>query len=545
MKMKDRTKQLKNNLGWMVPKEVVTEIQNIPEEDGVNVCGFTTYSLDDELHLLSMLNVLKIENQFYRSEDDQLVELRDLIEKLAVADPYFVAQCIVYSRCKGEGMRSINHLAAALLAPFISGQEYAKRFYGAWDKKNQKGGCIFRPDDMSNIKDAYAALNKSTLSNAMKKGFASYIENMDAYLMTKYKKTVIDIANLVHPKSNVTIKDENGKEVNVLSALMNGINIVADTWETAQSEAGQEVAKAVREGKINEEEAEKMLKEAKEQNWKSLIEDNKLGILAALRNIRSILNVTNDVDLVTKLCNILSDSKKIREGLIMPYQIDMAREMVLLSHSNFYSRKVLEALNRGYEESVPNLKEALPGKTLVIVDCSGSMDWTNCMNTKNRSSYKSTCKDKAGLIAATIAKATYADVIRFGNTAEYVNYDPTENVFELGKHLVNREMGGTNFSAALTKAAEFGFVYDRIIILSDNESNCGLQVSKAYKNYVRITGKEPYCYIQDFAGYGHSLLKPGNKVSFYAGYGFAMFDDIASKEFDPMKHIKKVREIII
>ncbi|MCH5167854.1 MAG: hypothetical protein J1F35_08250 [Erysipelotrichales bacterium] len=543
--MKDRTKQLKNNLGRMAPKEVVTEIQNIPEEDGVNVCGFVTYSLEDELRLLSMLNVLKTEKQFYRSEDEQIVELRDLIEKLAIADPYFVAQCIVYSRCKGEGMRSINHLAAALLAPFISGQEYAKRFYGAWDKKNQKGGCIFRPDDMSNIKDVYVALNKSSLSNAMKKGFASYIENMDAYLLTKYKKTVIDIANLVHPKSNVTIKDENGKEVNVLNALMNGVNIVADTWETAQTKAGQEVAQAVREGKIKEEEAEKILKEAKERNWKSLIEDNKLGILAALRNIRSILNVTEDDDLVNKLCNIISDSKKIREGLIMPYQIDMAREMVLLSHNNMNSRKVLEALNRGYEKSVPNLREALPGKTLVIVDCSGSMSWINCINPKNKNYYRSSCKDKAGLIAATIAKSTYADVIRFGNYAEYVNYDPTENVFELGKKLVDKNMGGTNFSIALKKAAESGKVYDRIIILSDNESNCGIQVSKAYKNYVRATGKEPYCYIVDFAGLGHSLLKPGNKVSFYAGYGFAMFDDIASKEFDPMKHINKVREIII
>lgn len=40
-------------------------------------------------------------------------------------------------------------------------------------------------------------------------------------------------------KSKATVKDENGNEVNVLNALMNGINVVADTWETAQAEAAR------------------------------------------------------------------------------------------------------------------------------------------------------------------------------------------------------------------------------------------------------------------------------------------------------------------
>ena len=544
MKMKDRIEQLRNTLDNIATPEVVKSLQNIPEEDTKNRCGFVSYSVDDELRLLAMLNILKLEPQFYSSEEEQLIELRDLIERLAMKDPYFVAQCIVYSRCKGEGMRSINHIAAALLAPFISGQEYAKRFYGPWDKKNQKGGCIFRPDDMQNIKDAYSTLNKSTLSNAMKKGFASYIEKMDAYLLTKYKKTVIDISNLVHPKSNVTIKDENDNEVNVLSALMNGINIIADTWETAQSEAGQEVAKAVREGKIKEKEAEKILKEAKEQNWKSLIEDNKLGILAALRNIRSILNVTEDDDLVNKLCDIISDSKKIREGLIMPYQIDMAREMVKMAHNNANSRKVMNALNRGYESSIPNLREALPGKTLVIIDCSGSMTF-QCTDPKGKIKYRSTCADKAGLIAATIAKSTNADIIRFGSQAQYFSYDLNENVFDLGHKISKTDMGATNIGAAFELAAKENRKYDRIILLSDNECNYGNVVSKCYVKYIRKTGMDPYIYAIDFVGSPTMPLKNKGKVNYYYGYGFSMFEDISHKEFDPMKHIEKVREIVI
>ena len=545
VKMKDRNSALKAALGNMPSVEIVKEITSVPVEDTVNRQGYAAYSLSDELRLISMLNTVRIEAQAYRTENEVMTELRDLIERIGIKDPYFVAQAIVYSRCKGEGMRAINHLAAALLAPFISGKEYAKRFYGLWNKKEDRGGCIYRPDDMSEIKDVYSALNNSALSNSMKKGFAASIEALDAYLLTKYKKTVIDIANLVHPnptKSTATVKDENGKEVNVLNALMSGINVVADTWETAQSEAGQEVAKAVREGKLSKEKAAEVLKEAKAENWSSLLTENKLGILAALRNIRAIMNNSNaKSDTVKKLCNLLSDGNKIRNGLIMPYQIDTAYEIVRNEvNSSSEQRDILKALLNGYEAAVPNLKAALPGKTCVLLDCSGSMH-TRCM-TGSRSYINATACEKAGLLAATIAKATNADIVRFGSRAEFAQYDPNMNVFELGNRLSNSNMGGTSIEMAFNKIN--GKQYDRIILLSDNEANHG-STSRAYKNYLRSVNVSSYVYCIDLAAYGTTPLKNDGKINYYYGYGYSMFDDIASKEFNPQMHIDKVRQIII
>ena len=545
VKMKDRNSALKAALGNMPSVEIVKEITSVPVEDTVNRQGYAAYSLSDELRLISMLNTVRIEAQAYRTENEVMTELRDLIERIGLKDPYFVAQAIVYSRCKGEGMRAINHLAAALLAPFISGQEYAKRFYGLWNKKDDRGGCIYRPDDMSEIKDVYSVLNKSALSNSMKKGFAASIEALDAYLLTKYKKTVIDIANLVHPnptKSTATVKDENGNEVNVLNALMNGINVVADTWETAQSEAGQEVAKAVRDGKLSKEKAAEVLKEAKAENWSSLLTENKLGILAALRNIRAIMNNSNaKSDTVKKLCNLLSDGNKIRNGLIMPYQIDTAYEIVRNEvNSSSEQRDILKALLNGYEAAVPNLKAALPGKTCVLLDCSGSMH-TRCM-TGSRSYINATACEKAGLLAATIAKATNADIVRFGSRAEFAQYDPNMNVFELGNKLSNSNMGGTSIEMAFNKIN--GKQYDRIILLSDNEANHG-STSRAYKNYLRSVNVSPYVYCIDLAAYGTTPLKNDGKINYYYGFGYSMFDDIASKEFNPQMHIDKVRQIII
>ena len=549
MKMKERNTQLKNALGTMASKETVKAVAAIPKENAKNRQGCAAYSLSDELRLISMLNTIKLEPQFYRSENQTMRELRDLIERIGLKDPYFVAQAIVYSRCLGEGMRSVNHLAAALLAPFISGKEYAKRFYGLWDKKEKKGGCIYRVDDMSEIKDVYAALNKSTLSNSMKKGFAAVLEALDTYQLAKYKDTVIDMANLTHPKSALSKAEivVDGKKMKVIDALMKGVTVSADTWEVANSEAGQEVAKAVKAGKLTKAEAEVTLANAKNDNWEAMLTEGKLGILAAIRNIRSMLKSPRK-EVVDALCKLVSNGEAIRNGKIMPYQIDYAYEVVKKEFSNSADgRRVMEALLKGYEYAVPNLAEALPGRTCVMVDCSGSMN-TYCTQAGQRSNIATSAAEKAGLIAATIAKATNADVVRFGSHAEFYSYDPNESVFSLGRKIGHDNMGGTSIPSAFELIRNAKRQYDRIILLSDNECNArsywsGDWVSGAYKKYVHDVAN-PYVYAVDLAAYGTTPVA-GDKVNYYFGYGFAMFEDIASKEFNPSAHIEAIRKIVI
>ena len=549
MKMKERNTQLKNALGAMASKETVKAVAAIPKENAKNRQGCAAYSLSDELRLISMLNTIKLEPQFYRSENQTMRELRDLIERIGLKDPYFVAQAIVYSRCLGEGMRSVNHLAAALLAPFISGKEYAKRFYGLWDKKEKKGGCIYRVDDMSEIKDVYAALNKSTLSNSMKKGFAAVLEALDTYQLAKYKDTVIDMANLTHPKSALSKAEivVDGKKMKVIDALMKGVTVSADTWEVANSEAGQEVAKAVKAGKLTKAEAEVTLANAKNDNWEAMLTEGKLGILAAIRNIRSMLNSPRK-EVVDALCKLVSNGQAIRNGKIMPYQIDYAYEVVKKEFSNSADgRRVMEALLKGYEYAVPNLAEALPGRTCVMVDCSGSMN-TYCTQAGQRSNIATSAAEKAGLIAATIAKATNADVVRFGSHAEFYSYDPNESVFSLGRKIGHDNMGGTSIPSAFELIRNAKRQYDRIILLSDNECNArsywsGDWVSGAYKKYVHDVAN-PYVYAVDLASYGTTPIA-GDRVNYYFGYGFAMFEDIASKEFNPSAHIEAIRKIVI
>ena len=558
--MKERNQQLKSALGALSSKETVEEIKNIPQEDTVNRQGFKAYSVPEELRLLSMLNTLKLEPQFYRSDSEIMMELRDLIENL---NPYFVAQAIVYSRCMGEGMRSINHLAAALLAPFTKGLDWGKRFYGSFDPKNGKNGCIFRPDDMSEIKDAIYALGAHSLPGTVRNGFKSVIENLDAYRLAKYKKSIIDISNLVHPnskKSSAEITDDYGAVKKVLDAIMQGFSIPADTWEVAQSEAGQEVAKAVKEGKLTEEEAEKVLKEAKADNWESLLKDKKLGILAALRNIRNIM-MNPRKEIIDMWCELISNQALIKKNLILPIHFDLAYDVVSREFSNYdYANQVMHVLSTAYIESIPNLASVFTGKTCIMVDVSGSMrtgisDGKSIVgqmasyrrNLMSRGSFEmdlstTCCGYKAGLIAATIAKATGADVVQFGDRAEFVNYDRNKNVFALASEIGRPQNQSTHLPCAWKLITEAQKKYDRIIIISDMEINSHDLTSAVYKNYLRICS--PYVYVVDLAAYG-TVPVAGNKVSYFYGYGSKLYEDMTKNEFDPSSVIDRVKQIVI
>jgi len=539
---KFRNQNLRDSLATMQPNPKSVEAMSIPKPDTVNRQGHAAYALDSWLRLLTMLNTLKLENQFYRSETETMRELKGLVDTCAKEDPYLVAQCIVYSRCVGEGMRSVNHLAASYLAPHCAGLDWAKRFYSLWNKKTQSGGTIFRPDDMAEIIACFSAMNKTKATNSMKKGFAAAIENMDAHQVLKYKKALVDVINLVHPdpKKSSALVEVNGEKVNVIDAVIKGLSVSADTWEVAQSDAGQEVAKAVKEGKIDEVQAKEILKEAKAENWDGLLTEGKLGILAALRNIRNMMNTVSKGKTFDTLCELLSNPEAIRKGKIMPYQIDLANEVVNTEFSNVDSRKISQALLKGYETSVPNLAEMLPGRNLVIVDMSGSMT-SSVTDPVRKTRYKSSCMDKAALIAATIAKATNADIIRFGSNAEYVKWNANSDVFSIANGM-KKDMGMTSLSSAWDLAAKSGRQYDRVFILSDNECNKGNSYN-SYMTYVKKAGS-PYVYSVDMAAYGTTQLA-GDKVRFYYGYGYAMFEDIVKNEFNPASHLEKVRKIKI
>jgi polyhydroxyalkanoate synthesis regulator phasin len=353
----------------------------------------------------------------------------------------------------------------------------------------------------------------------------------------KYKKEMIDLSNLVHPNASKSKTVEyNGEQVSVIEAIMKGYAVSADTWEVAQSDAGQQVAKAVKEGKITKEEATEILTEAKNENWIALLEEGKLGILAALRNIRNILK-GGSAGAIKLLCALVSNGELIRKGKVLPHQLDTATQIVLDEFSNMESREIVTALCKGYEAAIPNLAEVMTGKTCVFLDVSGSMQTPMTDSNKKRIG---NCLQKGALIAATIAKATNADIIVFEGIAKRIQYNPNMDVWTLAKSL-QLSGGSTNMAAPWNIITNENAQYDRVVVVSDNEANGHSQYT-AYKNYIEKVA-DPYVYSIDLAVYGTHILK-GEKLRYYYGYGYEWMNQIMKGEVklaDVLEEISKVK----
>lgn len=518
-KRKENLEAFKASLGkGIVSKEAYIEAQKVPEPTHQMLSGTLGYKIEDRLHFLTILNTYLIQDTFYKSKSKFLSDFRELIEKLAIKDPEFVVKAIIYSRCKGSGLRAITQLGAVLALPFIKGTTLAEKLFRPYSKTTGKGGIIYRPDDMVNILSIYKALGgKGVMPNSMKKGFRKAIESFDTYTLLKYKKAIIDISNIVHPNphNSSALVEVEGKTIPTISAILTGESVKADTWETGLSEVDQIVKEYASEG-----EREKALKEGKTLIFKDLLESNSLGYLALLRNIRNILDNDTQGELLDLLCKRIEDYERIRKAKIMPHQILNA----FLNTTHF---KVVSALNNALNKSTDNFRETITGKTAVLLDVSGSM-------------YD--CKNEASAIAAILniglkesAFFTFDSICRKVDTP-YRNF-----LSAYRKYLEGFRRGGTNIPNALSYTLRQEETYDRIIIISDNEStkeNCRREYQKIIKSNPNIK-----IYSVDLLGYGESSLPIDGRINLYFGKTFKLFDDMILSEFNPNFYIEEVNKL--
>lgn len=257
--------------------------------------GGTGVKLDPKLELISILST-GLDNTFYEKLGERELRFANVLRQLAKKDPTFVAKALIYARSV-MGQRTVTHFGAVQLASFLSGNEIGKRFYGKRDRKKATGGIIYRLDDMLEIIACYQALNPGKpISGAMKRGFKAALETADVYELAKYQGkgkavSLVDVVNLVHPKPSKAMEA-------TFKLLMEGKLKQHDTVEDKNTTAGQKVAAKVKSGEITNEEAQTELKEAKEDNYRELIESGKIGYLALLRNLKNILSNTGDKELV-------------------------------------------------------------------------------------------------------------------------------------------------------------------------------------------------------------------------------------------------------
>ena len=507
--------------------------------DAVSYEGGASYKYDDKLELIGIL-VTGFGNTFYEKLGDREIRLKNLIEKIGKKDPTFVAKALVYARSV-VGQRSATQFGAVALASSLSGNELAKAFFSKRDRKGNTGGIIHRLDDMLEIVSCYNHFNPGKpLPNAMKKGFRLALEKADTYELAKYQGknksvSLVDVINLVHPKPSNEMEG-------VFRDIMNGELKQFNTVEDKNTKAGQEVAAKVKAGEITKEQAEVELSSVKEENYIELIKTGKIGYLALIRNLRNMVKDSSSSKLIDEACILLVNEQKIKGSLVFPHQIDLALE-IMLSEGLNVPRKLLTALDKAYELSIPNLTDLFThGRTAIVFDTSASMGGMGIGGAKttlpNGKKSQASALEKASLVAATLAKGVEADVFHFATGCFKIIFNPLDSVNTLKQKFMGfsgKQGHGTSFNSIFTKLIDNGG-YDRVFIISDLQGNIYISPN----NY-----RDMHIYSIDIAGYGTSMFKPGNKLYQLFGYTSELYELIRKVEADPKVLLEEINNIVI
>lgn len=461
-----------------------------------NYAGGEAFSESPELELVSVLLTSFVQDQYYRGANEGIERTKELVR---LNDKKFCAKTAIYARTK-FGMRSISHVVAGELAKHVKGEEWSKRFF---DK------VVYRPDDMMEILSYYLNEYKKPIPNALKKGLALAFNKFDEYSLAKYRGngkalSLIDVVNLVHPKPTDKNKIALGK-------LVEDKLVSKGTWESELTKAGQEA------------DGEEAKNELKKEVWVKLIKEKKLGYFALLRNLRNILEQAPEA--IPDAIKMLTNGKLIKKSLVLPFRFTTALEQI--KQTNFSeSMNVIIALNMAVDISLDNVPK-LDGKTLVVLDVSGSMEGKP--------------SEIGSLFAAILVKTNFADFMKFSNDAKYVTLNPLDSTITLADS-IKFATGGTNFHSIFKKANK---PYDRIIILSDMQGWMEYHAPTAeFNDYKSRTNCDPFIYSFDLQGYG-SLQFPERNVFCLAGFSEKIFDVMKYLEQDKKALIKEIEKVEI
>lgn len=458
----------------------------------VNKAGGEAYDQSPKLKLVSLLLTSLLKDQFYRSANATASEC---IAAVDAVDPKFAAKAAIYAR-QVDGMRSISHLVAAHLASKVKGSKWMKEFLQF---------VVKRPDDVTEIVGCFMALYGQKPTNAMKKGLWRALSAFDAYQVAKYRQSganlsLVDVVNLLHPPSTEP-----------LTALVNGTLAPAETWEAKMTKAGQEGTE-------------------KKAVWATLVLERKIGYFALLRNLRNILQeCQEEPEVLNAALSLLTDENLIRKSLVFPFRfltaIDEIKKCGLPN-----TQRTIVALSKAMDLSLSNIP-IFEGKTLIAVDCSGSMGWSTCGSvTTNRI---------AALFAAAIAKAQDADVLTFDGRAFYQTLNLMDSVSTIAESMQFRG-GATDFNAIFRTANR---AYDRIIILSDMQGWVGGYCpSRSFRDYRQNYRANPKIFSFDLSGYG-SLQFPEQNVVALAGFSDKTLPLLKMLDQDQNALIKLIEEI--
>ncbi len=203
----------------------------------------------------------------------------------------------------------------------------------------------------------------------------------------------------------------------------------------------------------------------KDEHWKQIAETATWTQTRMNLNTFARHNVLKDGELLTSVCNKLTDKELIKKAKVFPYQLFTAFQNI----DSTVPTKAAIALQKAADLALDNVPE-FKGKVYVMVDTSGSMS-SPATGNRGTATTKTRCIDVAGLVAAAIMrKNPDAEIIPFDTTIHSHKLNPLDSIMTNAKTLAAFGGGGTNCSEALAHVNRKGGKGDLVIYVSDNES---------------------------------------------------------------------------
>jgi 60 kDa SS-A/Ro ribonucleoprotein len=446
-----------------------------------NLAGGNAYAVDERTELIGLIWTSFCADSFYSKWSASLGRLRTLVAK----HPELASKAALVAR-RRFGLRSISHVVAALVAHEARGQSWLRPFLY---------NIVKRPDDMLEILAVRSALGlPKAVPHSMRRAFADRLTEQSAYSLAKYRgddKTfsLRDAVFLCHPKPTEAIQ-----------SLVAGTLKNTETWEAMGNSA---------------------------ETWTTLLNENKLGYLALLRNLRNIAQI-GDASLIRLAAKALVDPTAIQKSLTMPHQYVRALNALCENKLSLIPKVLLEALSEATELSLSNLPQ-WPGTTIIALDGSGSM----------RPAYDLQQGRKPGRDPWTTARCFAAALwkrcenpifIPFTTVAEIVPL-PVAPTLTL-QELIDRKVasGGTATDSVFDLLNRRSIPADRVILLTDEQSWAGSSTAfQAFERWRQGTHCNPIVHSVDLESYGTCQF-PTNRLNLVFGWNNHLFDILKALE---------------
>lgn len=367
------------------------------------------------------------EDEFY--EDGVSISLR-IKECVAKVAPELVSNLAIELREKHH-LRHIPLFLAVCMAELATHKHLVRELLPA---------IIQRPDELSETLAIYWKDGKRKITAQIKRGLADAYSKFSEYQLSKWNKdgaiTLLDVMKLVHPKPRDTTQCLTFAKLHKKELRM------PDTHEKALSAAGPD---------------EKL----KKSEWERLLKEHKVPAMALFKNLANMEKYG-----VSK-SNIEEAIVGAKTEKLLPFRFISAAK-----HAPRFEESIEKAMLASLSD-----QEKIPGKTILIVDVSGSM-YTPKVSAKSEIT-----RAEAGCALAILVKETCEKAVIYATAGhDYTRVHETAIVpgrrgFALSDYIYRQSHplggGGIFLKAVMDYVYEKEGEADRIIVITDEQDCSG------------------------------------------------------------------------